>query len=97
MTKKKWLEDETMQFINLYESHEVLWNTSITEYRNKHARQLALEKIYKEMTIKNFGVNGTKAKMNTVKLLNSEPSELSAIERCPLFRKVNKNYVCTYL
>lgn len=53
-----------MKFIHLYESHEVLWNTSTSEYKNKHARQIALEKICKEMATQNFGVNEANAKIN---------------------------------
>jgi len=45
MAEKKWSKDKTMKFIHLFESHEVLSNTSISEYKNKHARQIALEKI----------------------------------------------------
>ena len=67
MAEKKWSEDKTMKFIHLYESHEVLWNTSISEYKNKHARQIALEKICNEMAIENFGVNEAKAKINNIR------------------------------
>lgn len=67
MAAKKWSEDKTMKFINLYESHEVLWNTSISEYKNKHARKIALEKICNEMAIENFGVNEAKAKINSIR------------------------------
>lgn len=67
MAEKKWSEDKTMKFIHLYEIHEVLWNTSMPEYKNKRARQIALEKICNEMAIENFGVNEAKAKINNIR------------------------------
>lgn len=67
MAEKKWPEDKTMKFIHLYEIHEVLWNTNTSEYKNKHARQIALKKICKEMAIEKFGVNEAKAKFNNVR------------------------------
>jgi hypothetical protein len=60
MAEKKWSEDKTMK-------NEVLWNTSISEYKNKHARQTVLENICNEMAIKNFGVNEVKAKINNIR------------------------------
>lgn len=66
MAEKRWYKDKTMKFIHLYESHEVLWNTSTSEYKNKHARQIALEKICKEMATQNYGVNEAKAKTNNI-------------------------------
>lgn len=49
-----WSEDKTMKFIHLYKTREVLWNTKKSEYKNKHARQIVLEKICKEMSIENL-------------------------------------------
>lgn len=67
MAEKKWSEDKTMKFIHLYESHKVLWNTKISEYKNKYARQIALKKICDEMAIDNFGENEAKAKINNIR------------------------------
>lgn len=67
MAGKKWCEDKPMKFIHLYENHKVLRNTSISEYKNKHARQIALEKMCNEMAIENFGVNEAKVKINNIR------------------------------
>jgi hypothetical protein len=45
-----------MKFINIYSLLDVHWNTSLPNYKNKHSRQIALEKIVTEMNIDSFGI-----------------------------------------
>lgn len=67
MTGKKWTVDKTVQFVQLYGTHEVLWNKNVFLYKNKRARQIALEKICTQMAIDNFGVYEAKAKINNLR------------------------------
>lgn len=67
MSEKKWSDDTTMKFVNIYSTLEVLWNTSLQNYKNKHSRQIVLEKIAAEMGIESFGVPEVKAKINNIR------------------------------
>ena len=66
MYDKKWSDDTIMKFINIYSSLEVLWNTSLPNYKNKHSRQMAIEKIATEMIVEGFGVSEIKSKINNI-------------------------------
>lgn len=39
--KKKWSEESTKKFVELYEQQEVLWNYKLPDYKNKDARRTA--------------------------------------------------------
>jgi len=67
MSDKKWSDDTIMKFINIYSSLEVLWNTSLPNYKNKHSRQMAIEKIATEMNIEGFGAPEIKSKINNIR------------------------------
>jgi len=67
MSEKKWSDDTTMKFVNIYSSLDVLWNTSLPNYKNKHSRQIALEKIATEMNIDGFGIPEIKSKINNIR------------------------------
>ena len=43
--KKKWSERDTTRFLELYEAEEVLWNVRCKEYKNKDARNAALQRL----------------------------------------------------
>jgi len=62
----KWSDDTTMKFINIYSPLEVLWNISLPNYKNKHSRQMAIEKMATEMNIEGFSVPEIKSKINTI-------------------------------
>ncbi|PNF29421.1 hypothetical protein B7P43_G06849 [Cryptotermes secundus] len=67
-----------MKFINLYKQEECLWNISLLDYKNKEARNLALERIAAAMGLEGFGVSDVKYKIKNIR--SSYCQELKKIQ-----------------
>jgi hypothetical protein len=63
----RWNDINTMKFINLYKQEECLWNINMLDYKNKEARNLALERIAEAMGLEGFGVSDVKYKINIIR------------------------------
>lgn len=48
---KKWRESDTIRFVELYEKAECLWNFRHPVYKNRNARDQAIQNIIKEMNL----------------------------------------------
>lgn len=48
---KKWRESDTIRFVELYEKSECLWNFRHPVYKNRNARDQAIQHIIKEMNL----------------------------------------------
>ncbi|CAK1592033.1 unnamed protein product [Parnassius mnemosyne] len=49
--KRKWSERYTLKFAELYEAEVVLWDVRLKEYKNKDARNAALQRMVKNLEI----------------------------------------------
>jgi hypothetical protein len=67
-----------MKFINLYQGEECLWNARLLDYKNKDARNLALERIAAAMDLEGFGVSDVKYKIKNIR--SSYCQELKKIQ-----------------
>lgn len=47
-------DEKTLELIDLYEKEECLWNTFTPDYKSRHKRQAAAERIAKKLDIKHF-------------------------------------------
>jgi hypothetical protein len=56
-----------MKFVYLYEGELTLWDTSSSEYKNKHARKAALERIVASMEVDGFGLEECKCKIKNIR------------------------------
>lgn len=56
----------------LYKEHECLWNMRNEMYRNKQARQSALNDICVKMEMKNFGINEVKQKIKSLRATSQQ-------------------------
>jgi hypothetical protein len=74
----RWNDINTMKFINLYKQEECLWNISLHDYKNKEARNLALERIAAAMGLEGFGVSDVKYKIKNIR--SSYCQELKKIQ-----------------
>ena len=45
MARQKWNSDEICKFLDIYEQFDILWNSRLPDYVNKHKREIALEKL----------------------------------------------------
>jgi hypothetical protein len=63
----RWNDDVIMKFVYLYEGEPTLWDTSNSEYKNKHARKAALERIVAGMEVDGFGLEECKTKIKNTR------------------------------
>ncbi|CAG5011242.1 unnamed protein product [Parnassius apollo] len=59
-SRKKWTERDTVRFVELYEEEQVLWNVRLKDYKNKDARNAAIQRI-----IHNLNMEVTIKEVNT--------------------------------
>jgi hypothetical protein len=74
----RWNDVNTMKFIHLYREEECLWNINLLDYKNKEARNLALERIAAAMNLEGFGVSDVKYKIKNIR--SSYCQELKKIQ-----------------
>uniref|UniRef100_A0A0A9Z6Q7 N-terminal acetyltransferase A complex subunit NAT1 n=1 Tax=Lygus hesperus TaxID=30085 RepID=A0A0A9Z6Q7_LYGHE len=67
MPPKKWSDELNMKFVQVYKECECLWNQFDPLYKNKFARESALQKIAEEMNLDDFGVPEAKAKIKSLR------------------------------
>lgn len=69
MTQKsfKFGSADNIKFIELYRSYECLWNTENEHYKNRDARNTALNDFAKELDIKEFGPKEITAKIKNIR------------------------------
>ncbi|KFM73148.1 hypothetical protein X975_19875, partial [Stegodyphus mimosarum] len=60
----RWSDSQTMASFDAYASSEVLWNTSLAEYKDKNRRQKAYEDIINTLKFEGLGVPELKHKIN---------------------------------
>lgn len=63
----RWNEELTYKFVILYREHECLWNMYNELFRNKQARQTALNDMCVKMELENFGINDAKLKIKSLR------------------------------
>lgn len=63
----RWTDEMMMKFVNLYKHHECLWQTSNPKYKNKEARNTAVQNIVEEMAIPDFGLADCKNKIKNLR------------------------------
>ena len=63
----RWNEETTYKFVMLYKEHECLWNMHSEMYRNKQARQTALNDICANMDIDNFEIQDVRQKIKSIR------------------------------
>lgn len=73
---KKLSDRETVRFVELYESEECLWNIRSNDYKNKDARDSAIDRI-----VKNLGIPGYTSEDVLKKINNIRSSYLQEINK----------------
>lgn len=58
-----------LQFLELYQKHDCLWNYRLEKYKNKDARKNALNSIVKEMEISGLTIIDLKNKIKTIRTM----------------------------
>lgn len=51
----KLTEQETLQFVELYKNEPLLYDSTMTEYRSRDARYVAVQRIAQELDVPGFG------------------------------------------
>lgn len=77
----KWTNQEIIQFLEIYEHYDVLWDIQLTEYRDRNARDEHFKKLIKEMNEKGLtsDIDDVRKKLKTIKTVYSQ--ELRKIEQ----------------
>lgn len=65
--KMRWSEEDTLKFAILYKNQECLWNKYTMAYKNKAARQQAIESIVQQMKMEGFRVSEAKTKIKNLR------------------------------
>lgn len=65
--KLKLSERETVRFVELYEAEECLWNVRANNYKNKDARDIAIDRIVKNLGIPGFTAEDVLKKINNIR------------------------------
>ncbi|RZF48322.1 hypothetical protein LSTR_LSTR010285 [Laodelphax striatellus] len=63
----RWSPEETIKLIREFAAKECLWNRKAPSFKNKEAKEEALNSIAENMNIPGFGVNEVKRKMRTLR------------------------------
>lgn len=74
-TRRKWSERENIRFMELYEAEESLWNVRLAEYKNKDARNSALERIRINLNIPGLSENMILKKINAMRTTYKQEAE----------------------
>jgi hypothetical protein len=59
---RRWSDDLIRKFVTLYEGEPDLWDSSSKNYKNKHAREAALERIVAAMDLEGVTTKDCKIK-----------------------------------
>ncbi|KAG5884236.1 hypothetical protein JTB14_011725 [Gonioctena quinquepunctata] len=78
MAKKKWSAEQTIEFLEGYESYPCSWDVHSTPYKNKNRREKAYQKLYQLMDIEDSGIAEVKAKIRSIR--NAYALEVSKIK-----------------
>lgn len=65
--KRKWSERDTFKFVELYEAEAVLWDVRLKNYKNKDARNAALERIVRNLEIDDITTQDIISKINKIR------------------------------
>ncbi|CAG4918466.1 unnamed protein product [Colias eurytheme] len=65
-SKKKWSEREMVRFVKLYETEEVLWNVRLKDYKNKDARNAAIQRIIHNLNME-CTIQDVNSKINNIR------------------------------
>lgn len=76
---RKFNEEDTLKFVQLYREHECLWDKRCDAYKNKEMRTSALEQLRLGMNIDGLTINEVKSKMKSIR--NTYYLELDKIEK----------------
>ncbi|VVC28267.1 MADF domain [Cinara cedri] len=74
-----WSEETTLKFVQLYRTHENLWNIFISEYVNHDYRIASMEAIACELNLPNFLMKDVRRKINALR--STYYLELAKIEK----------------
>lgn len=77
--KSRWPEELTIRFVELYKSHECLWNVHSPEYKDREFKRMALVNIAENMGIIGFGVNEIRQKIKNLRSTYSQ--EITKIKK----------------
>jgi hypothetical protein len=64
---RRWSDDLILKFVTLYEGEPDLWDSSSENYKNKHAREAALERIVSGMELEGFTTKDCKIKIKNIR------------------------------
>lgn len=72
----KWSETVMLKFLELYHKHDCLWNHRLDMYKNKDARENALDSMVKEMQITGLSKADLKNKIKTIRTMYKKEHSL---------------------
>jgi hypothetical protein len=84
----KWGTDQTIKFLKEYSMYSCLWDYNDEQYKNKNARNDALQALAAFMNIENFDANAAKNKIHSIR--NTYMNEMTKIARSKKSGKVYK-------
>lgn len=76
---RKFNEEDTLKFVQLYREHECLWDKRCDAYKNKEMRASALEQLRVGMNIEELTLDEVKSKIKSIR--NTYYLELDKIEK----------------
>lgn len=65
----KWSDALTFKFLDLYQQHECLWNQTLVIYKNKDARDTAIQAIIVDMECEGLSIDDIKNKIKTLRTM----------------------------
>lgn len=63
----KWREDVTPLFLDLYKTHECLWNNKSEKYKNRVLREKAMKSLLSELNIPDLSETDIKLKIKSIR------------------------------
>lgn len=75
--KWQWNGAQTIKCLEEYAKHSCLWDSSNSNYKNKHERNLALQIIVQKLNIDNFDIHALKLKIHSIR--NTYVNEITKI------------------
>lgn len=75
----KWGTETTIKCLEEYAKHSCLWDVNNPNYKNKHERNLALQRIVQKLNIESFDVNALKLKIHSIR--NTYVNEITKVLR----------------
>jgi hypothetical protein len=84
----KWGTDQTVKFLKAYSTYSCLWDYNDVQYKNRNARNDALQSLAAFMNLENFDANAAKNKIHSIR--NTYMNEMTKLARNKKSGKVYK-------